>query len=96
MADNDGLTQTCVLQDRESRPTRKMTRVQAAALARLRTSGYSQLRCVSCEFHEGMLTLRGRVATYYMKQLAQERVRTLDGVAGINNRLEVAAPPCPP
>jgi hypothetical protein len=33
--------------------------------------------------------LRGNVTSYYLKQLAQESVRTLDGVAEVVNLLEV-------
>jgi osmotically-inducible protein OsmY len=54
------------------------------------------LHLISCEFHEGVLTLRGRVSTFYLKQVAQEMIRRLDGAGEVNNRLEVAAPPCSP
>jgi osmotically-inducible protein OsmY len=84
------------LQDRTSSPTQQNTRVQAEALARLRLSGYLELRRLSCDFREGTLTLRGRVATFYLKQVAQELIRTLDGVVEINNGLEVTPPRCPP
>ena len=33
--------------------------VQAEALSQLRESGYHELHFVSCDFHEGVLTLRG-------------------------------------
>jgi osmotically-inducible protein OsmY len=67
--------------------------VEAGAQSRLRTSGYRQLYLVSCEFHEGVLTLRGHVPTFHLKQIAQTLIRNLDGVEEINNRLEVVAPP---
>ena len=70
--------------------------VQPEAQSRLHKSGYYELHLVSCEFHEGVLTLRGRVSSYYLKQLAQELIRRLDGTEEVNNRLEVVAPPCPP
>lgn len=70
--------------------------VQAEAQLRLRKSGYPELRLIACVFHEGVLTLRGRVTTYYLKQMAQTLIRELESVGEINNRLEVAAPPCPP
>ena len=66
--------------------------VQAEAQSRLRTSGYHELHLVSCEFHEGVLTLRGHVSSFYLKQVAQTLIRDLDGVGEINNRLDVAAP----
>jgi osmotically-inducible protein OsmY len=62
-----------------------------AAEARLLNSPYVELRRVSCEFHEGILTLRGRVPRYYLKQIAQNVVSQLSGVVEIDNQLDVAA-----
>jgi osmotically-inducible protein OsmY len=70
--------------------------VQPEAQSRLRNSGYHELYLVSCDFHEGVLTLRGRVSSFYLKQVAQELIRRLDGVGEVNNHLVVVAPPCPP
>jgi hypothetical protein len=86
-AQNDGGRQ-------EDLPHRSKERqaVEAEARSRLRASGYHQLRIVSCEFREGVLTLRGHVSTFYLKQVAQTLIRDLDGAGEINNRLEVAAP----
>jgi osmotically-inducible protein OsmY len=69
--------------------------VQAEAQSRLRKSGYHELHVVSCEFHEGVLTLRGRVSSFYLKQVAQEVIRRLEGAEEVNNRLEVAESPGP-
>ena len=71
---------------------KKRPAVQTEAQSRLRKSAYHELRLVSCDFHEGVLTLRGRISSFYLKQVAQTLVRELDGVEEINNRLEVAAP----
>lgn len=38
---------------------------------------------------EGRVILRGAVASYYHKQMAQEALRRLDGVSQIDNLLEV-------
>jgi osmotically-inducible protein OsmY len=70
--------------------------VQAEARSRLRKSGYRELQLVSCDFHEGILTLRGRISSFYLKQLAQTLVYQLDGVGEVNNRLEVATRACLP
>jgi len=79
------------LQEQKSGVSEEKQVVEAGAQSRLRASGYRQLHFVSCEFHEGVLTLRGHVSTFHMKQVAQTLVRDLDGVGEINNRLEVAA-----
>jgi osmotically-inducible protein OsmY len=69
--------------------------VEREAQLRLRKSGYRQLHLISCEFHGSVLTLRGRVSTFHMKQVAQTLIRGMKGVAEINNQLEVVAPPRP-
>ncbi|MDP6443610.1 MAG: BON domain-containing protein [Pirellulaceae bacterium] len=38
---------------------------------------------------EGHVVLRGQVGSFYQKQMAQEVVKTVDGVARIDNRIEV-------
>ena len=79
----------------ERRPSGEKAAIEAEAESRLQTSGYPQLRKVSCEFHEGVLTLRGQVSTFHLKQIAQTLVRRLEGIGEINNRLEVAVQQCP-
>ena len=73
--------------------------VMNSAAQRLQASPYAALRSIGCEFHEGVLVLRGRVRTYFLKQMAQETVRTLDGVGLIVNVVEVqgtVGPDAPP
>ena len=41
------------------------------------------------ETAQGRVTLRGVVASYFQKQMAQEAVRHIDGVQEIANELEV-------
>lgn len=41
------------------------------------------------ETEQGRVTLRGKVGTYYQKQMAQEAVRHIEGVREIANELEV-------
>jgi len=95
MSENKGAARLPVLHEQETKPAKKPL-VQAEAQSRLRKSHYHELRFVSCEFHEGVLTLRGRVSSYHLKQLAQELIRRLDGAEEVNNRLEVAEQPCSP
>jgi hypothetical protein len=56
----------------------------------LRATSYAQLRDVSCESELGVLTLRGRVSTFYMKQIAQTLVREVPGVSQVVNLIQVA------
>ncbi len=66
--------------------------ISEIAQAALRRSAYVELRNVSCDFSGGVLTLHGRVPTYYLKQLAQASVADVPGVVEIHNRVEVATP----
>jgi osmotically-inducible protein OsmY len=63
--------------------------VAERAESRLRCNSYLALRNVSCEYREGVLTLRGCLPTYYLKQVAQAAVDHLEGVHRIVNEIEV-------
>jgi CheY-like chemotaxis protein len=68
-----------------------------AAENRLRRHRYLALRHVSCECHDGVLTLRGCLPTYYLKQLAQAAVVGIEGVERIENEIEIVGrSPAPP
>jgi hypothetical protein len=56
---------------------------------RLRNSAYQELRSVFCSYRGGILTLRGRVPSFYLKQLAQTLLTGLDSVEHLNNQVEV-------
>lgn len=66
--------------------------VAQAVLSRLRSSPYRVLRSLTCEFRSGELHLQGIVPTYYMKQMAQETIRSVSGMKKIINRVTVL--PC--
>ena len=53
-------------------------------------TGRSWLIHLKVEVAAGAVVLRGSVPNYYLKQLAQETVLTVPGVAGLRNELEVA------
>jgi osmotically-inducible protein OsmY len=56
---------------------------------RLRDKVFTAVATLSCEFHDGVLILRGRSTSYYSKQMAQEAVREVNGVARVVNEIEV-------
>ena len=41
------------------------------------------------EHHDGVLTVRGRVPSFYLKQLLQTVLKRVDGVERINNQVDV-------
>ncbi|MHC4399736.1 MAG: BON domain-containing protein [Planctomycetota bacterium] len=63
--------------------------VVKAAKECLRRSPYSRVRNVSCNYEGGVLVLRGRLPSFYHKQLAQEAVADIDGVMRVINNTEV-------
>jgi hypothetical protein len=63
--------------------------IQDEARMRLRESPYRELRDVTCDFHEGELTLQGRVPSFFLKQVAQSIVFVMERVDIINNRIDV-------
>jgi hypothetical protein len=67
--------------------------IGASAEGRLRSSPYLALRDVGCAERDGVVTLRGHLPSYYLKQIAQEVVGEVDGVRAVNNQIEVLAPP---
>lgn len=58
----------------------------------LRRSPYPMIRSVSCEYHQGTLVLRGRLPSFYHKQLTQAMVSGLPGVSQVLNLTEVVPP----
>ena len=64
------------------------------ARSRLLGNPYLALRNVSCEYQGGVLTLRGCLPSYHLKQVAQTAVAALDGVERVVNEIEVLAPGC--
>src|SRR5262249_8894297 len=54
-------------------------------------NSYLALKNVRCDFHEGVLTLKGCLPTYYLKQMAQSVVGRIEGVQRIVNEIQVVA-----
>lgn len=46
-------------------------------------------RAVRIEAEDGRVVLKGRVRSFFQKQMAQEAIRRVDGVQSIDNLLEV-------
>ena len=79
------LEERAVVRENEHSPTREM------AETCLRHSAYLALKDLSCEFRGGVLTLRGRLPSYYLKQVALTVVAKVEGVERINDEVEVGA-----
>jgi osmotically-inducible protein OsmY len=55
----------------------------------LRNLPYSSLKKVCCEYSVGQLVLRGRLPSYFLKQIAQTAAAQVDGVERVVNQIEV-------
>jgi osmotically-inducible protein OsmY len=58
---------------------------------RLGASGYLALRRIDCQCEGGVLSLRGRVPSQYLKQVAQAIAAAVEGVHRVDNQIEVVA-----
>jgi osmotically-inducible protein OsmY len=58
----------------------------------LNATGYSPLRAIEVAVHDGQISLRGRVPSYFMKQIAQATVMAVPGVGELCNELDVIRP----
>jgi osmotically-inducible protein OsmY len=56
---------------------------------RLQESPYGFQRRVDAAYENGVLTLRGKVPTFFLKQTAQALVAKVDGVRQVNNLVDV-------
>ncbi len=67
--------------------------IARSARERLEERLREMVRDLGCESHCGVLVLHGQAKTFYHKQLAQEAVRKLAGVARVVNDIEVVRHP---
>jgi osmotically-inducible protein OsmY len=62
----------------------------ALVRAELLKSPYLPIRAVSCRLDDGVLTLKGKVPSYYFKQVAQRiAMDAIGGLAAVDNQLQV-------
>ena len=59
---------------------------------RLASSSHLFLRHVRCDAQGGVVSLHGKVPSFYLKQTAQALLQSLEGVDRIDNRLVVVSP----
>jgi osmotically-inducible protein OsmY len=62
------------------------------ATARLGQSSHLFLRHVECHSEGRVLSLYGKVPSFYLKQAAQTLLQTIDGVDRVDNHLVVVNP----
>ena len=66
--------------------------ITLAAHRKLSALAFPQLKTIVCEFHEGNLTLRGKVNSFFLRQMAYAAVKHVAGVEEVCDRLEVVHP----
>ncbi|HEY2147793.1 MAG TPA: hypothetical protein VGH32_07635 [Pirellulales bacterium] len=79
------------------RPAVARTRGDASlvesAKALLHCSSHRALRGVSCVYYAGVLRLRGSVPNYYLKQIAQTLLLSMESAPQVQNELVVGPRP---
>lgn len=55
----------------------------------LGSTGYQQLRRIDVDVEDGHVKLTGRVARYYLRQLAQQAAMKTDGVESVGSEIKV-------
>jgi osmotically-inducible protein OsmY len=78
--------------EREAQILSLPAKIKELAERCLRSTSHLALRNLSCDYLDGVLVLRGRLPTYYLKQVAQEVVTQLEGVESIDNQIQVVTP----
>ncbi|XZE43510.1 BON domain-containing protein [Pirellulaceae bacterium SH467] len=63
--------------------------IASLAMQQLRSCSHPEVRQLQCVAEAGKLIIRGEVSSYYLKQLAQETLRSLNGKHRIMNQLDV-------
>ena len=64
--------------------------LESLVRADLRESPYDEVGRVACTLTERVLTLTGRVSSYYLKQIAQRiALKRLNGIGTVVNELQV-------
>jgi osmotically-inducible protein OsmY len=64
--------------------------LESLVRADLRRSSYDEVGRVTCTLNDRVLTLTGRVSSYYLKQVAQRIVLDrLEGIVTVVNELQV-------
>lgn len=59
------------------------------AMRVLAESGYSDLRKLRCDCHDGVMSIRGHLPSYFLKQMAQTLVSRIQGVRRVSNQILV-------
>ena len=76
-------------QDRPRPDQQQDHRIADLARQLLTGSPYASLQRLQCDCQGGVLKISGRLPSFYLKQLAQSCVRSVDGVHAIDNQVEV-------
>ncbi|HEX9303029.1 MAG TPA: BON domain-containing protein [Thermoanaerobaculia bacterium] len=69
--------------------------IKTAVKAKLTADRFSNIVNVDVNVTNGVVTLAGQVPNAQVKADAEREARTVDGVRGVNNNLQVKNPPTP-
>ncbi len=83
----------CAAQCHRSKSDAADQRVLVKAHRKLKDSGYQSLDELTCYVVDGEITIRGSVQSFYLKQVAQTLVASIDEHVIVNNLVEVTRQP---
>ena len=81
-------------EQQEPRVERTWPPLEVRVNACLRRTHSQYIRQISCEAHDGVVTLRGSVPEPYLKQIAEELALSVEGVRLVRNELEIGRYGC--
>lgn len=90
--DSDGESGACHTDTRFTAQTREERHLVERVQCALAAAGYGPLRGLDITAHVRLVTLEGRVPSYYLKQRAQVAVLAVSGVDRVRNELVVGRP----
>jgi hypothetical protein len=70
-------------------PTERSDVLRETVISALRSSGYRPLWYLECEVDEDLVTLTGVLPSFFLKQVAQTIVMSVDRVREVKNTVEV-------
>jgi hypothetical protein len=68
---------------------KKLNQIEYAAMQALRSTQYSALRDLECDYDKGTLTVLGALANFHLKQVAMHCLKSIPGVERICDRIVV-------
>jgi osmotically-inducible protein OsmY len=64
-------------------------RICEEATRKLRSTGYAPVSNLACDVQNGVVTIKGSVPTFHLRQVAHSAIQRIDGVREVQDLVEV-------